>query len=185
MVRPLAIKCSSPLDFTELLEAKSNTLPCTLTCGLSYNYRYRFVSFKSISYIIHRLKGACLAISNGLNSLKYHWKLHDLFYDCCLGNSIKLLSFTWVWIVVLNARSSFVPSVYQLLSIDISCSLRGLSSKLTVVISLAWGARVSELSLIRTDCCGWRRTLQAVGIYIRSKLSFLKSQYFFICFIII
>ena len=62
---------STHRDFTELLKIKPNTskpenVRCFIVIGAC------LLSFKNISYIINRTERGCLAMSNGLNSLRYH-----------------------------------------------------------------------------------------------------------------
>ena len=141
-------------DFTELLKIKPNTTkPEDVSCFIIIGAC--LLSFKNISYIINRTESGCLAMSNGLNSLRYYWEIGTKSFMitswAILSSNCPLLE---VWFVVLSV-SLFLLSVYWLLSLDnISWSSRDLSSKLDIVISLACVGWISEFSLIRIDCSG-------------------------------
>ena len=141
-------------DFTELLKIKPNTTkPEDVCCFIIIGAC--LLSLKNISYIINRTESGCLAMSNGLNSLRYYWEIGTRSFMitswAILSSNCPLLE---VWFVVLSV-SLFLLSVYWLLSLDnISWSSRDLSSKLDIVISLAWVGWISEFALIRIDCSG-------------------------------
>ena len=141
-------------DFIELLKIKPNTTkPEDVCCFIIIGAC--LLSLKNISYIINRTESGCLAMSNGLNSLRYYWEIGTRSFMitswAILSSNCPLLE---VWFVVLSV-SLFLLSVYWLLSLDnISWSSRDLSSKLDIVISLAWVGWISEFALIRIDCSG-------------------------------
>lgn len=75
-----------------LLKMKCGTT--TWKCGLFYNYRCMF-SFKDIyiptSHIVDRTDSGCLAISNGLNSQRYHWEIYKALLWLLSGQSYKVI----------------------------------------------------------------------------------------------
>lgn len=105
----LSTKCPSPVELTEVLKAKRGIT--TLKCGLLYNYRC-ILSFKDIyiptSHIVDRTDSDCVAISNALNSLRYHWEICKALLWLFSGQSYETI------VLYPRSRSRLWFSMYSL-----------------------------------------------------------------------